>query len=822
MLNHFFKIFQVFVFAVIALQVHSQTVVYTNAVENDTINKAIKDFFAQLGKAGFSDYRLAASSAFLKKGILILKTDEADKQKIGFPPKLSQYGPEGLYIKADDRSAVIIGNTSLAVQQALYFYLEQLGFRYLLPGEIWEQIPILKSIYKKTELLTRPDYDWRSIANGHAYANSKKIENDFKTWEKANRMAGSFPVNNGHSYDEIMLNNAAVFKNHPEYFAGTFVKGTLPPAPKFNVANKDLVKLVAEDAVKRLETYKKLGWPTNMVSMEPSDGGGFCNTPACLAIGKPSDQAFYLTNAAAKEVQKKFPGSWVGSYAYNEHVVPTKYILEPNVFVMIANGFNRSKYSTEELLGLWGKKTKKTGVYEYLHVYEGAMDMPGQMHIGNTKYLSQSIKKFYKAGATTYVGESTMGWVSKAVGNYTLARLLWDVNSDVEAIKKDFYQNAFGSVGSSMRIMMDQWETYPTQVPADNDLADWLHITDEAYKKATDKKIRQRIGHVKIYLHYMVLFRNLKRNITENDYIRIVTFANKTFETAAFATLPAMVSVGNYSGFKGRGWYDTPDQPWKKDKQPYTDAELEQFFQEDLRTIKKIEGITKFKPSSSFRKLSDLVKLPAKSFEKSGIGYWGNNEFIIQVEKKSENNFIEIISGHSASPPVDRYVKISVYKIDDAKKENPLLMYSQEKKLVNEKFSLASLAPGYYRLRVADEQKMFILKFSAGINYSIVIRAEEKLLTATIAGYNTFYFYVPAGIKRFQMSKTVSLHLESPSGRIINMEGGQEETKVIDVQSGETGIWKIFKQSGSLFIVGLPPYLGAHPSTMLVPADMKK
>jgi hypothetical protein len=88
MLSHLFKIFHVFVFAVFALQVQSQTVVYANAVENDTINNAIKDFFVQLGKAGFSDYRLATPSTFIKNGILILRTDEAEKRKIGFPPKL--------------------------------------------------------------------------------------------------------------------------------------------------------------------------------------------------------------------------------------------------------------------------------------------------------------------------------------------------------------------------------------------------------------------------------------------------------------------------------------------------------------------------------------------------------------------------------------------------------------------------------------------------------------------------------------------------------------------------------------------------------------
>lgn len=820
MLNRFITILIISVCT--ALYGWSQTAVYTNANPGDTVSKAINDLFLQLGKAGYAGYKLNSSSSWSGRGFLILKTGEAAQNKIVFPAKLKQHGPEGLYIKSDDQSVIIIGNTGLAIQQAVYTYLDHLGFRFLLPGEIWEQIPSLKSVYKKSEILTRPDYDNRTIANGHGYGNSKKIETDFKIWEKANRMGGSFPVRNGHSYDEIMMNNAAVFKEHPEYFAGPVAKGTLPPAPKFNVANKDLVKLVAEDAVKRLETFKILKEHTKMVSMEPSDGGGFCNTPACKAIGTPSDQAFYLTNAAAREVQKKFPGSWVGSYAYNEHILPTKYTLEPNVFVMITNGFNRSRYTTEELLGLWGKKTKKTGVYEYLNVYEGSMDMPGQMHISSTKYLSQSIKKFYKAGATTYVGESTMGWVSKAVGNYALARLLWDVNSDIETIKKDFYSNAFGSVAPQMRKMMDSWEEYPNRVPADNDLADWLALADEAYKKATGEKIKKRIGHIKIYLHYMVLFRNLKRSATEENYVRIVTYANKTFETAAFATLPTMVSIGNYSGFPGIGWYNVPDPSWKKDIKPFTEAELERFFQDDLRSVKRIEGVSNFAAANSFTKLTDIFKLPAKNYQRSGNGYWGNTEYIIQIEKKSPDNFFELTSGYAANPAVDRDVKLAIYKLDDTEKENPVFNFNQSKKVEKEKISLAALAPGYYRVRVTDEKKMFVLNFSPGINYSITIRPQEKLLTSTVASYNIFYFYVPAGVKKFQISKTVSLLLETPAGRTINLEGGAEETRVIDVQNNEAGIWKIYKQSGQLYLEGVPPYLGVHPSTMLVPASLKK
>lgn len=800
----------------------SQIEVFTSVNNNDTINRAVQDLFRELGKAGIDKYRLNVISSFQGKGVVLLKTSEATKINFPVPAKLRNYGPEGLYIKSGDNSVIMIGNTALALQQAVFFYLEHLGFRYLLPGEIWEVIPPLKNPYKKGEILTRPDYDNRTIANGHGYRNSKKIENDFLTWEKANRMGGSFPVRNGHSYDEIMMNNAAEFKEHPEYFAKQVAKGTLPPAPKFNVANKNLVEIVRKDVVKRMEDFKKWGMHTLMVSMEPSDGGNFCTTPECQAVGTPSDQAFYLANIGAREIRKKYPYSWVGMLAYNEHILPTKLKLEPNIFVMITNGFNRSKYNTEQLLSLWSKKAGKVGVYEYLNVYEGSMDLPGQMHISSTDYLAKSIKKFHKAGATSYVGESTMGWVSKAVGNYTLARLLWDVNTDVETIKKDFFTNAFGLVAPQMKKVMDSWEQYPHRVAADNDLADWLRLTNEAYNKAPTIAIKKRINHVKIYLHYIVLYRNLLRNSTLDNYLKTVSFAYRTFETAAFATLPAMVSLGNYTGYKGYGLYNKPDQPWAKESRPYTEQELEAFFQDDLQSIKKTEGIVSFERAKQFAQLSTVFRIPNKTYPQSTISGWGNTEYIIQIGDKTKDNYFDIISGYSASPPVERNVRINIFKVSDQDNESPLLSFAQKKKLIEERFTLGDLPPGFYRVRVEDENKAFIMKFSTAINFSLIIRSKEKLNTTTVGGYNVFYFYVPPGVKKFQVSKTITLKMESPTGRIINHETGAEMTFVADVLAGEQGIWKIYDQSGTLYIEGIPPYLGSHPSRMLIPGYLKK
>src|SRR4030095_8497483 len=325
-----------------------------SAAANDSLAAVVDDFTTQLKRSG--SFKFDIKGKIKDKGertINFMLYPIASELGITYPKKLKSFNPEGYYIKATVDRIDFIGNSALALQHSIFDFLEQLGFRYYLPGEAWQIVPSKPSVFINYEHLTQPFYEFRAFANGQGYYRNKKVENDFNFWAKANRLGGSFPIRVGHSYQTIVTNNIDVFKRHPEYFANNINKSDTPATAKFNVANKELIGLVIEDAKKRLDGFKKTGQFMNMVSMEPSDGGGFCTSAECLKIGGPSDQAFYLTNAVARGIQKDYPGIWVGNLAYNEHIAPTKYDLEPNVFVMVTNGFNRTKLSTNQLLEEW-------------------------------------------------------------------------------------------------------------------------------------------------------------------------------------------------------------------------------------------------------------------------------------------------------------------------------------------------------------------------------------------------------------------------------------------------------------------------------------
>ena len=782
---------------------------------------------AELKKGGHFEFNIEKGKNIKGKNIIaFMLRDQAEQEDIHFPKALRTFNPEGYYIRASKDHIYFIGNTALALQQAIFDYLEQLGYRYFLPGEAWQIIPSISSPFINYEKLTQPFYEFRFFANGQGYYRNKKVENNFNFWAKANRLGGFFPIRTGHSYQTIVSNNQEIFKQHPEYFAGKVSKGTLPPTGKFNVANNQLVELVIKDAKERLAVFKKTGQFANMISMEPSDGGGFCTSPECLKIGSTSDQVFYLTNAVAKSIQREFPGTWVSNYAYNEHIEPTKYELEPNIMVLVTNGFNRTKYTTTELLAKWNKKAKKVGVYEYLSVYGWDNDLPGRSNATNLDFLKKSIQEYYQNGARIYLAETTIGWISKGLGQYVASKLLWDYRLNVDSLADDFYSKSFGAAAPVMRRLFNSWKPVSGALISSNALAEWLAWVNEADQMVSDARIKERLDHIKIYLHYLVLYINLKTNPTMDNLNKVMSFSYRTFDVSAFATVPVMTSLPFQSGFKGYGIYDRKEHAWMVNANQLNPKEISAIFNNDLKSVKKIEGIKTFEYGKKFKKPARIQVSKKMKSGNNVPSFTGETDFLIRIDKKSDENYLEIKSGYAARPADAKQVTIKIYKylqywsLKD--KADLLFAAKQPEKLVSKKISLETLEPGDYLVKVEDQFKMFTLKFSDPISFSVIMNAEKMLLTSSVTGLNTFYFSVLPGVKRFIIHKSKVLKLMSPNGRLLDYTENKQQSIIVEVKENENGLWQIFAQAGNLYIEGVPPYLGIVPGKMLLPDESGK
>jgi hypothetical protein len=64
---------------------------------------------------------------------------------------------------------------------------------------------------------------------------------------------------------------------------------------------------------------------------------------------------------------------------------------------------------------------------------------------------SKDLPNLYRWGVRDATIESMANWHTMVPGNYVIANLLWDVNSDVPAMLDEFYANYYGPAGPAMR-----------------------------------------------------------------------------------------------------------------------------------------------------------------------------------------------------------------------------------------------------------------------------------------------------------------------------------------------------------------------------------
>ena len=101
-----------------------------------------------------------------------------------------------------------------------------------------------------------------------------------KNWME--RATSGVTLSTGHAYDGIIARNKAAFAEHPEYLG---LVGGERKSTKLCVSNPGLRRLVIEDALTQLAKDPR----PDSVSVDPSDGLGWCECEDCRAIGSVSD-----------------------------------------------------------------------------------------------------------------------------------------------------------------------------------------------------------------------------------------------------------------------------------------------------------------------------------------------------------------------------------------------------------------------------------------------------------------------------------------------------------------------------------------------------
>lgn len=723
-------------------------------------------------------------------------------------------------------------------------------------------------------LRERPAFRWRRIWYGWG-ATTPKLHADYEAWMKHNRQYGDFPVDCGHAYERYIPHHE--FEKHPEWFA--LVGGKRQPT-QLCVSNPEVQQRVIDGV---LNLFRRE--PNRiMASVEPNDGGGYCECERCKALGSVSDQVFFFANKIAEAVSKEFPNKFVGLYAYAYHSDPPKFTLMPNVYVEITTGFRYTNLTFDEQVQAFRNLGAKVGVYDYFSVYPWDFDLPGASKASRIYELANAIKHYHKLGMTSYTAESSCNWGPNGLGYWMASKLMWNPKLSPEDLVQDFCQKAFGRAAKPMRRIYERWakgERFSTR-----NLKLALLDLQEAYRLEDDPQVRKRLNRVAMYLHLLHLWTDYDRNARWNEWGKIVTaptdeilrrareviiFARRIMDTGLVHTYPMLFTEWfeyRFAALKRLEGVDFKQiEGWKQERTDIpTDEEVERLFVEDLKRFADLKAVEIVGRQYNGRLVPIAQRLPqavkmwgevkrSPLFVEKGLHY-----FVGRKGEKLTLTYTPFDAGHTVD------CRWTLKRVD-----------KQEKLIAQGEVKAERGKPATIELNIPSDG---IYAFDPGTDYwkAAQIEFDERPLSVWCGRYDepnkpkrvplllwlprgeALYFFVPKGVKHFVIGIShggdpyTNLIIETADGTTVVKErvvsGDQisvivdedvrrygeisemakhavlpAQEKSISVPKGKDGqIWQL-RLSSLRCIVELydvPPYLARHPAELLVPEDALK
>jgi len=386
----------------------------------------------------------------------------------------------------------------------------------------------------------------------------------------AEKLGGKTPQNLiGHSVD-MLLPFSQYGAEHPEYYAlvdGIRDTNTDGGGPQLCVSNPEVIKLVAENAIKHLDKHPG----TKNIPVSQADTARYCRCEACEAInqreGTPMGAQLFFVNSVAEIVEKSYPDVKVGTLAYwYTRKAPKNIMPRHNVQIQLCSiecctlhpiddpNCERNRDFCQDMND-WSKISDDIWVWNYntnFRYYD--LPFPNLRVIGpNVKYFLRNKVKgvFMQAN-----GNGTSGEISD-LRNYLISRMLWNPGFNDRAVLEEFVNLHYRSSGKIILEYIDMFHDnaeksglnpgcfpLPADVGLDPEMSrKILEYFDRALAMADDDTVKARVEKASICAYRAMIeaggeMSDLERNAIIDRYIDLCRRYNMTF---AAETKPASV-----------------------------------------------------------------------------------------------------------------------------------------------------------------------------------------------------------------------------------------------------------------------------------------
>jgi len=383
---------------------------------------------------------------------------------------------------------------------AVSAFLRKLGMRWLLPDELGEIVPTMKSIpLPQIDETVRPDFELREFS-WHGPV-------EVTRWGM--RLGARNPCGTRYAHGMSLLNGAEFFAAHPEWFAQYGDSRRYDPdgGNHFCYSSEELFAETVRCVRAQFDVYDFEG-----VSVMPLDSyGSICQCPLCDGKDDPelrprgslSNHVWDFVNRVAKEVGKTHPGKLIYCCAYGANGLPPTRIdkLEPNVQVVIVGG-RRPKSGVsqqDEIRALresWLPKTDRPiAIFENYPLTARGWYLPCFM----ARTIVQSINETKGASRGEQVWMSTFKELDStgffnAFQFYFTARSYWGgPGQDAGALLDEYCRLLYGPAGDAMKAFFDYCEIHWQDMETDKAKADAaLALFASAVSKVESASIEAR------------------------------------------------------------------------------------------------------------------------------------------------------------------------------------------------------------------------------------------------------------------------------------------------------------------------------------------
>ncbi|REH01843.1 uncharacterized protein DUF4838 [Flavobacterium aquicola] len=344
---------------------------------------------------------------------------------------------DSFIIKSDEKNIYLIGNNEKTLRYAVYTLLETLGFRKYTARDNF--IPKLKEITfpKNFNKTYKPSFEYRALFYPDCY------DEEFRDWHKLDWHINDFGLW-GHSFYKL-VSAKEYFKSNPAFFALYESKRN---SESLCMTNDTVVKIVS----KKMKEIISQNPNAQFFSISQNDDVVYCECSKCKAQnekhGGPQGSLYYFLNRIAVQ----FPKTKITTLAYlHTYRAPENIKIEPNIYTLFCPiEMNRGKAIEDaadnkgflNIIHKWSTTTKNLYLWDYTVEFTNYLSPFPNLHTFSKNYKlyeQNKVKGLFVQGYADLPGDLY------ELRQYLLAKIIWDTNTDIDAVMDDFLTGFYGN-----------------------------------------------------------------------------------------------------------------------------------------------------------------------------------------------------------------------------------------------------------------------------------------------------------------------------------------------------------------------------------------